>query len=91
MERNSSSADLYKFINGKTATVLNVYTRPSCRHKGYARMVMDAMIADAKEQNIVDIELKSTEEGYELYRSVGFEDDHTKYHRMKWKMMKESA
>ncbi len=27
------------FINGKTATVLNVYTRPSYRHRGYAWMI----------------------------------------------------
>lgn len=73
------------FINGKTANILNVYTHPSYRHRGYARMIMNAMIADAKEKNIVVIELKATEEGYALYRSVGFEDDHTKYHRMKWK------
>lgn len=69
------------FINGKTATVLNVYTRPAYRHRGYARKLMDAMIDDAKDV----IELKSTEDGYNLYRSVGFEDDHTKYHLMKWK------
>ncbi len=78
------------FINGKTATVLNVYTRPAYRHRGYARMLMDAMIDDAKEQNIDVIELKATEDGYHLYRSVGFEDDRTKYHLMKWKVQREA-
>ncbi len=73
------------FINGKTATVLNVYTRPAYRRRGYARMLMDAMIIDAKKQNIDVIELKATEDGYHLYRSVGFEDNQTKYHLMKWK------
>ena len=60
------------FINGKTGTVLNVYTCPS-------------MISDAKEKDLSVIELKSTEDGYRLYRSVGFTDDRSKYHRMVWK------
>ena len=73
------------FINGKTATILNVYTLPAYRRRGYARMLMNAMITDAKELNIDVIELKATEDGYDLYRSVGFEDDRSKYHLMKWK------
>ena len=78
------------FINGKTATVLNVYTLPAYRRRGYARMLMNAMIADAKEWNIDVIELKATEDGYGLYRSVGFEDDRSKYHLMKWKAQREA-
>ena len=73
------------FINGKTGTVLNVFTRESCRRKGYARKIMDKLIADAKDMGLVVIDLKSTEDGYPLYRSVGFQDDHSKYHLMKWK------
>ncbi len=73
------------FINGKTGIVLNVYTCPSARRKGYAEAAMRAMINDAKEKKLSVIELKSTEDGYHLYRSVGFTDDHSKYHMMKWK------
>ena len=78
------------FINGKTATVLNVFTCRPYRRKGYARMIMDALIADAEQQNIAVIELKATEDGYGLYRSVGFDDDHTKYHQMKWKAQRKA-
>ena len=73
------------FINGKTGTVLNVYTCPSARRKGYAVAVMRTMISDAKEKNLSVIELKSTEDGYRLYRSVGFTDDRSRYHMMNWK------
>ena len=73
------------FINGKTGTVLNVYTCPSARKKGYAGAVMRTMLSDAKEKDLSVIELKSTEDGYRLYRSVGFTDDHSKYHMMTWK------
>ena len=32
------------FINGKTGTVLNVYTCPDYRHKGYARLIMETSL-----------------------------------------------
>ncbi len=70
------------FINGKTGTVLNVYTRPSCRHRGYAREIMEELIADAKKMELSRIELKSTEAGHSLYLSMGFKDDDSHYHLM---------
>ena len=72
------------FINGKTGTILNVYTLPDFRHKGYAGMIMKQIIADAKEMELCTIDLKSTDAGYSLYRSVGFRDDVSHYHFMKW-------
>ena len=73
------------FINGKTGMVLNVYTCPSYRRKGCAKKIMEALLSEAKKMEISVIELKATEDGYPLYRSVGFVDDGSKYHRMKWK------
>ena len=72
------------FINGKTGTVLNVYTRPPYRHRGYAREIMDELITDAKRMELSRIELKSTEAGHSLYLSVGFKYDDSHYHLMKW-------
>ena len=72
------------FINGKTGTILNVYTRPSARRKGYARKIMNALIEDAERMELSRMELKATEDGYPLYKTVGFQDDHAKYHDMKW-------
>ncbi len=73
------------FINGKTGTVLNVYTEPSARRKGYAGAVMKALLAEAERMELSAVEPQATEDGYPLYRSVGFTDDVSKYHRMKWK------
>jgi len=53
--------------------------------KGYARKIMDALLAEAKDMGLAIIDLKSTEDGYLLYRSVGFQDDLSRYHLMKWK------
>ena len=70
------------FINGKTGTVLNMYTRHSYRQRGYAKMIMETMLADARELGLSVIELKSTEDGRALYRSAGFDDDNSGYHMM---------
>lgn len=71
------------FITGKTGIVLNVYTKPEYRKKGYAKKIMNMMLEDAKAENVSIIELKATEDGYSLYRSVGFEDVVAKYHNMR--------
>ena len=73
------------FINGMTGTVLNVYTCPSYRRRGYAKMIMEKLLSDAREKELSILELKATDAGYSLYRSVGFSDDCSKYHMMKWK------
>ena len=72
------------FLSGRTGIVLNVYTRPECRRKGYAGQVMEALLADARELDLSVVELQATDDGYPLYLSVGFSDDKSKYHRMKW-------
>lgn len=72
------------FITGKTGTVLNVYTGPSYRRRGYAKTIMKKLLSDAEKMNVSVVELKSTEDGYALYKSVGFSDEASKYHSMKW-------
>ena len=72
------------FINGRTGIVLNVYTRPDCRRRGYAKRLMEALLAGAEALDLSVVELQATDDGYPLYLSVGFLDDESKYHRMKW-------
>ena len=71
------------FITGKIGTVLNVYTKPDFRKKGYAKKLITTMLEDAKAEGLSIIELKATEDGYSLYKSVGFEDVVAKYNNMK--------
>ena len=71
------------FITGKTGTVLNVYTKSEYRKRGYAKKLITMMLEDAKAEGVSVIELKATEDGYSLYKSVGFEDVAAKYHNMK--------
>lgn len=70
------------FVTGKTGTVSNVYIKQEYRNKSYAKKLMTMMFEDAKSQGVSAIELKSTEDGYSLYKSVGFEDGVPKCHNM---------
>ena len=71
------------FINGKTGTVLNVYTKPEYRKKGIAGNLIRLLISDAEKMELDFVELKATDAGYNLYKSIGFEDVISKYHNMK--------
>lgn len=71
------------FITGKTATVMNVYTKPSYRRRGCAKKLMTQLLQDAKELDISVVELKATEDGYPLYQSIGFEEASDRYHHMR--------
>ncbi|MCM1022558.1 MAG: GNAT family N-acetyltransferase [Prevotella sp.] len=71
------------FMNGIVGTVMNVYTKPEYRRKGLAGKLMKTLLADAEKMELDFVELKATEEGYGLYKSLGFEDTVSKYHNMK--------
>ena len=71
------------FMTGKTGTVLNVYTKPEYRKKGYAKQLMNVLLEDAKKNELSVVELKATEDGYHLYKAVGFQDVVSKYHNMR--------
>ena len=72
------------FINGRTGTVMNVYTRPQFRRRGIARELMKLLLAESKRNNLDFVELKATDSGYSLYKALGFEDVVSKYHNMKY-------
>ena len=71
------------FITGKTGTVLNVYTNPAYRHRGCAKKIMNKLLSDAMEKNLSFVELKATEDGYHLYKSVGFTDERRQHYDIK--------
>ena len=72
------------FPHGKTGTALNVYTKPEYRRRGIAGKLMEALLSEAEEMGLDFVELKATDAGYPLYRSLGFEDAPSKYHSMKY-------
>lgn len=72
------------FINGRTGTILNVYTLPKYRRKGIAGKLIKMLLDEAETSKLDFVELKATDSGYSLYKSLGFEDVLSKYHNMKF-------
>lgn len=71
------------FLNGVVGTVMNVYTNPVYRRKGLAGKLLKMLLADAEKMRLDFVELKATDAGYNLYKSIGFEDAVSKYHNMR--------
>lgn len=72
------------FINGRTGTVMNVYTEPEYRNQGIARRLMKMLLEESAARKLDYVELKATDSGYKLYKSLGFENTESKYHNMKY-------
>ena len=70
------------FINGRTGEILNVYTRKNYRKIGIATNLIKNIILYTKENNIDLIELKATNDGYNLYKKLGFNEEKSKCTRM---------
>ena len=64
--------------------MLNVYTAPEHRRKGVAKTLMGLLLDEGRKLRLDHIELKATEDGYPLYKLLGFEDEHSHYHDMKY-------
>ncbi|MDR0992421.1 MAG: GNAT family N-acetyltransferase [Ruminococcus sp.] len=60
------------FPNGKTAFLMNVFTKPEYRKTGAASVLLDFVIEYAKSCKISAIDLSSTKMGRSLYLRKGF-------------------
>ena len=72
--------------NGLDGEVLSVYTENKYRGKGICTQLMKNMIEYAKENRLCRIDLMATDEGYSVYKRVGFEDKTQKYLDMRLKL-----
>lgn len=77
------------FPRGRTGIVMNVYTEKEYRRQGIASELMKMLIADAERMELDFIELKATEDGYPLYKSLGFAEVQSTYTEMKYYFIKE--
>ncbi len=75
------------FINGKIATLLNVYTYPEYRKNGIGTNIIKKIIEAAKEQNVSIINLLATEDGESVYKKAGFTETEDKSMRLKLQNM----
>lgn len=70
------------YITGKTGTLLNVFTYPEFRRKGFAFKIVQYIIEEARKLDLSSIELSATEDGHPLYINLGFSEKKTKYKSM---------
>lgn len=74
------------FMSGKIGNILNVYTKPEYRKKGIGGQLLKSAINEARKMNLSYLELKSTKAGFKLYNELGFEEEHSDYVQMKFKL-----
>ncbi len=74
------------FIHGRIGEVLSVYTKEEYRRQGIAGKLMNMLLDKAKELELDYVELSATEDGYKLYKSLGFDDITSQYHEMKYRL-----
>ena len=72
------------FINGRIGTVMNAYVKDAYRKQGIGKKLVEAIINKGKELDLDYIDLQATEDGYNLYKKIGFVDSSSKYHYMKY-------
>ena len=62
-----------RYFSGRLAFVYNVYTEPSHRRRGLARLVMDAIHQWCREAGVWSVALNASRDGEPLYASMGYE------------------
>ena len=55
------------------AYVLNVYTAPEHRGKGYAKRLMEQVIAECRQRNVPTVVLHASPQGRPVYERLGFQ------------------
>jgi ribosomal protein S18 acetylase RimI-like enzyme len=71
------------FLNGLDSEVLSVYTEEDYRGRGICTKLMKNMIEYAAEHKIGRIDLMASEDGYPIYKKIGFKDKVQKYKDMR--------
>ena len=61
-----------RVTNGRLATINNVFTYHEYRRRGLAASLFEKILAEAREQNVTDIELVASRDGRPLYEKFGF-------------------
>ena len=72
-------------LNGLYADVLSVYTEPEYRGQGLCTKLMSNLVEYAKAHGLGRIDLSATEEGYPIYKKIGFKDKVKRYTDMQMK------
>jgi len=73
-------------LNGFEGEVLSVYTEEAYRGRGICSQLMKNLIEYGKNKGLCRINLMATDEGYPIYKKLGFEDKVQSYRDMRLKI-----
>ncbi len=59
-------------LTGQEGYILNIYTSPKYRKQGYAKQILDAILAYSKGAGIKHLWLNASEDGESVYAKLGF-------------------
>lgn len=74
------------FMSGNIGHILNVYAKPQHRKKGVAGKLLKCIIDEGKKMNLSYLKLKATKSGVNLYKKLGFIEEHSSYIPMKFEL-----
>lgn len=74
------------FTGGKVGIVMNVFTRDEYRRRGLASTLVKMLIDDAKANGCDRVELNATEDGFPMYKKIGFREITHQHTAMKYKL-----
>ena len=60
------------FPTGRIGTVMNVLTYPEYRRRGLATLLLQRLIAAARDMDVSSVDLLATSDGMRLYSKLGF-------------------
>ena len=69
----TNSAGSMRVGDGRQAIVVNVYTEPTHRRRGLARLLMDEVIQWARDMRVESLVLHAAPDGRPLYDQLGFQ------------------
>ncbi len=64
----------YKNLDGKVAYIMNMYTLPSYREKGVAKVLFSNILEEAKAKGYYYFSLHATDMGRPIYKKFGFNE-----------------
>ena len=67
-----TTAPLPNYLSGKSAELLNVFTKREYRRRGLATKLLTLMLGELKSAGVETVVLKYTEDGRTLYENLGF-------------------
>ena len=59
-------------LNLQRAMILNMYTEPEHRHRGFAKAIVETIIEWCRAQGFTSVSLRASDAGRHLYEDLGF-------------------